>query len=87
MSPRLSSARNASRTEVRLTTNFSASLPAPAAAGRRLLKPPFGDQLLDLPDDLLVDPRRLDRSKLDGVIVRSPAAGRAHRRPQRFSGT
>src|SRR5439155_3077105 len=44
------------------------------------LEASFGDQLLDLPNDLLVDPRRLDRSKLDGVIAWGPAAGRAHRR-------
>src|SRR5262245_11569993 len=44
------------------------------------LEAPLGDELLDLPDDLLIDPRRLDRSKLDRMIVRSPRAGRAHHR-------
>src|SRR5213593_3567760 len=47
------------------------------------LEATFRDQLLDLADDLLVDPRRLDRSKLDGGIHRLatgfPAPGLAHR--------
>src|SRR5439155_3168769 len=47
------------------------------------LEATFRDQLLDLPDDLLVDPRRLDRSELDRTIGRltahSAAPGHAHR--------
>src|SRR2546425_58587 len=47
------------------------------------LEATFRDQLLDLADDLLVDPRRLDRSKLDGRVrrltSRFPAPGLAHR--------
>src|SRR2546426_229813 len=47
------------------------------------LEATFRDQLLDLTDDLLVDPRRLDRAKLDRGIHRLatglPAPGNAHR--------
>src|SRR6266852_5181623 len=48
------------------------------------LEATFRDQLLDLADDLLVDPRRLDRPELDGRVrrltSRFPAPGLAHRR-------
>src|SRR5437773_749834 len=44
------------------------------------LEAAFRDQLLALPDELLVNARRLDRPELDGLIVRSLPSGRAHRR-------
>src|SRR5262245_14939232 len=43
------------------------------------LEPTFGNQLLDLPDDLFVDACRLDGAELEGLIVRSLPSGRAHR--------